>query len=280
MTLNKVKITHKAIIDKYLTIIAILSSIATLTSLFGAIPDECKFITGIAFIISLMILYISLWIWANNLQDIKIDIEGSEIIVKAGDIFEQEGLKVIAFNEYFDTKIDDKIISSKSLNGVFINKYFHNDATKLDNFIDDYTFEDKDKLENNTHRQDGKKQKFKLGTICLYEDFILTAFSKFDNKNRAILTMPEYLEFLIKFWDEINRVYAQKSVTVPIFGSGITRIKEHRNISDEELLKIMLWTFRISEMRFKYPAKLTIVIHQDKIVKVNLLDIAMAKNGL
>ena len=92
--------------------------------------------------------------------------------------------------------------------------------------------------------------------------------------------MPEYLEFLIKFWDEINRVYAQKSVTVPIFGSGITRIKEHRNISDEELLKIMLWTFRISEMRFKYPAKLTIVIHQDKIVKVNLLDIAMAKNGL
>ena len=90
----------------------------------------------------------------------------------------------------------------------------------------------------------------------------------------------EYLEFLIKFWDEINRVYAQKSVTVPIFGSGITRIKEHRNISDEELLKIMLWTFRISEMRFKYPAKLTIVIHQDKIDKVNLLDITMAKNGL
>ena len=92
--------------------------------------------------------------------------------------------------------------------------------------------------------------------------------------------MPEYLEFLIKFWDEINRVYAQKSVNVPVFGSGITRIKEHRNISDEELLKIMLWTFRISEMRFKYPAKLTIIIHKDKINKINLLDIKMAKNGL
>lgn len=280
MNFKKVNFTHKAIIDKYLTIIAILSSIATLASLFGAIPDKCKFITGIAFIIILVILYISLWIWANNLQDIKIDIEGSEVIVKAGDIFEQEGLKVIAFNEYFDTQVDDKIISSKSLNGIFINKYFNNNVTKLDDSLDEYIFEDEDKLENNINRREGKKQKYKLGTICFYDDFILAAFTKFDEKNRAVLTMPEYLEFLIKFWDEINRVYAQKSVTVPIFGSGITRIKEHRNISDEELLKIMLWTFRISEMRFKYPAKLTIVIHQDKIDKVNLLDITMAKNGL
>lgn len=280
MTFKKVKITHRAIVDKYLKIIAILSSTATLASLFGAIPNECKFIAGIAFTISLVILYIGLWIWANNLQDIEIDIEGSEVIVKAGNIFEQEGLKVIAFNEYFDTQVDDKIISSKSLNGIFINKYFSNNVSLLDGYIDNYTFEDENTLENNIHRQNGKKQKYKIGTICLYEDFILTAFSKFDDKNRAILTMPEYLEFLIKFWDEINRVYAQKSVTVPIFGSGITRIKEHRNISDEELLKIMLWTFRISEMHFKYPAKLTIIIHKDKIDKINLLDIKMAKNGL
>jgi hypothetical protein len=35
----------------------------------------------------------------------------------------------------------------------------------------------------------------------------------------------------------------------------------------------MLWTFRVSEMRFKYPAKLTIVIHPDKIDQINLFDI-------
>jgi hypothetical protein len=116
--------------------------------------------------------------------------------------------------------------------------------------------------------------------VCVYNDFILTAFSKFDEQNRANLSMPDYLGFLIKFWDKVNRVYGQESVSVPIFGSGITRIKEHKNISDEDLLKIMLWTFRISEMRFKYPAKLTIVIHKDKIKKINLLDIETAKNGM
>ena len=119
-----------------------------------------------------------------------------------------------------------------------------------------------------------------IGTICIYKDFLLTAFSKFDDDNKAVLTMPEYLEFLINFWDKVNNVYAQQSVSTPIFGSGITRIKGHKNISDEDLLKIMLWTFRISEMRFKYPAKLTVVIHKDKIDKINLLDIKSAKNGV
>jgi hypothetical protein len=33
-------------------------------------------------------------------------------------------------------------------------------------------------------------------------------------------------------------------------------------------------------MRFKYPAKLTIVIHKDKIDQINLLDIKSARNGV
>ena len=128
-------------------------------------------------------------------------------------------------------------------------------------------------------RQGGKGIKFKLSTIIVYNDFILTAFSKFDEHDMATLTMPEYIEFLINFWDRINRVYAQKSVTVPIFGSGITRIKEHKNIGDEELLKIMLWTFKLSEMKFKHPAKLTIIIHEDKISQINLFNIKSIELG-
>ena len=126
----------------------------------------------------------------------------------------------------------------------------------------------------------GKTKKYKLGTICILDEYLLVAFSKFDSKNQANLTMPEYLEFLINFWDNVNRVYSQKDVSVTIFGSGITRIKEHKNISDENLLKIMLWTFKISEMRFKYPAKLSIIIHEDKINSINLFDIKAIENGL
>nr|WP_315496865.1 macro domain-containing protein [uncultured Rhodoferax sp.] len=208
------------------------------------------------------------------------DIEGSTVLVKVGDLFQQDGLKAIAFNEYFDTQVDNKIISDTSINGIFVTKYLGMPVPELDKHIENCDLINGEILEENSSRSQGKKKKYRLGTICVYKDYLLTAFARFDDQNRASLTMPEYLEFMINFWDRVNSVYALKSVSTAIFGSGITRIKGHKNISDEDLLKIMLWTFRISEMRFKFPAKLTIVIHQDKISQINLLDIKSAKNGV
>ncbi|EAD5761594.1 hypothetical protein EXZ75_05300, partial [Listeria monocytogenes] len=73
------------------------------------------------------------------------------------------------------------------------------------------------------------------------------------------------------FWNEINRVYAQKSVSVPIFGSGLTNFKNgFEDIDDNELLKIMIWTFKISKMKFTYPAKLSIIINNDKLDRMNI----------
>ena len=166
-----------------------------------------------------------------------------------------------------------KIIAKKSLNGIFITEKAGFSVTEIDNQIENYAFHPDELSTKNEGRQAGKKQRYKLGTICTINDFMLTAFAKFDEHNRAVITMSEYLDFLITFWDNVNKLYAQKNVSVPIFGSGITRIKEHKNISDEDLLKIMLWTFKISEMKFKYPAKLTIVIHESKIDEINLFDV-------
>lgn len=277
----KVDFFDKRIIKIYLQyFISTIGTVLSLIVIFWDIPKDFKIDAGIALLVLLILMYLALWLWSNTLTEVSLDIEGSTVIVKTGDIFEQEGFKAIAFNEYFDTQVDDRIIASNSLNGIFINKFFPASTVQLDEHIEQYQFDTDTISEKINNRAQGKKTKYNIGTICIYGEYILAAFSKFDEQNRATLTMPEYLEFLINFWDRVNRVYAQKSVTVPVFGSGITRIKEHTNISDEDLLKIMLWTFRISEMRFKYPAKLTIVIHKDKISKINLLDIKAAKNGL
>lgn len=276
----KVSFLDKSLWSKFKESVSWISTIFSLVLIFVNIPDKCKIAAGAIFLLGLLAFYIFIWIRANRLKTIDLDIEGSTVTVKAGDIFKEQDLKVIAFNEYFDTQVDDRIISSKSLNGIFINSHLPSGVNDLDRHIENYQFEDDDLALRNDNRRAGKKQRYELGTVCVYQDFILTAFTKFDENNKAVLTMPEYLGFLIKFWDKINLIYAQKSVSVPVFGSGITRIKEHKNISDEELLKIMLWTFRISEMRFKYPAKLTIVIHESKIDKVNLLDLSLTKNGI
>ncbi|WP_336778723.1 macro domain-containing protein [Pantoea sp. USHLN256] len=258
---------------------ATTASIAA-AALFWDIPKEYKHYSGLACIAVLVMIYLMLWYKANKLTAINLSVEGSTVTIKTGDIFAEQGLKAIAFNEYFDTKVDNIVIAHQSLNGQFVTDQLTCSVQQLDTYIDEYSYEEEDFAEINLTRLSGKNQRYKIGTICVWNEYLLTAFSKFNKYNEAHLSMPEYLEFLINFWNKVNRVYAQQSVTVPIFGSGITRIKGHKLISDEELLKIMLWTFRVSEMRFTHPAKLTIIIHKDKISKVNLFELQMARSGL
>lgn len=278
--MTKVDFFDRRVVENFLKITSGISATLSLFVLFFDIPSAYKITYGWIFIGLLGLIYLAIWVWSNNLNNIDINVEGSEVTIKVGDIFSESGLKAIAFNEYFDTVVDNKIIAESSLNGIFIQKHLNEPVSELDRHIESYSFEKDEKLDSNLERKLGKKLRYQIGTICVYKDYLLAAFTKFDDDNKAVLTMPEYLEFLIKFWDKVNKVYAQQSVSTPVFGSGITRIKGHKTISDEDLLKIMLWTFRISEMRFKYPAKLTIVIHKDKIDKINLLDIKSARNGV
>lgn len=278
--MSKVSLLDKRVIKQFLQITSVIGSTLSVVVLFIDIPGDWKFFGGWIFLALLAVIYLGIWVWSNNLNSIDINIEGSDVTIKVGDIFLQPGLKAIAFNEYFDTQVDNKLIAESSLNGVFIKNHLRVSVSQLDQHIEDYAFDSSDVLGDCNARRHGKTRRYQIGTICVFEDYLLTAFSKFDDNNKAVLTMPEYLEFLINFWDRVNNVYAQQSVSTTIFGSGITRINGHKNISDEDLLKIMLWTFRISEMRFKYPAKLTIVIHKDKIDQINLLDIKSASNGV
>ncbi|ENZ0046273.1 macro domain-containing protein [Escherichia coli] len=278
--MSKVSLCDKQVFNEFKGYASLLFGFIGAVVIFVDIPANQKIATGLACIAVLIIAYLWLWYRANSLREINLTIEESTVIIKTGDIFKQEGLKAIAFNEYFDTQVDERIIAESSLNGKFINEYLSCTVSELDDYISNYRFDAEEIKDKNVGRIEGKKQKYEIGTICVYGDYILTALSKFDEHNVAHLTMPEYLGFLISFWDKVNRIYAQKSVSVPIFGSGLTRIKGHKIIDEQDLLKIMLWTFRISEMRFKHPAKLTIMIHEGKIDKVNLLELKTARNGL
>ncbi|RDF04936.1 hypothetical protein DPV98_03800 [Haemophilus parahaemolyticus] len=278
---RKVAFFDTNLLKKFYGHLSIFLTIFSIVVLFiDDAPLKERLIYPLFLILILIFWYGYLWWDASRLKKINVNIESTTVSIVTGDLFKQNGLKAIPFNEYFDTQVDDEVISKASLNGIFIQDILEETVQSLDDYISNYKFHNENILEKNKTRTEGKSQKYQIGTVCLYREYLLTAFSKFNDKNQAYLTMPEYLEFLIKFWDQINVVYAQRTVSVPIFGSGITRIKEHKNITDEELLKIMLWTFRISETRFKYPAKLNIVIHEDKIDKINLFEIKSIQNGI
>lgn len=266
---TKVHFFDKVVIEFYYKIITAISMVFSLFFIFVEIPKECKNLVGFVFFGVLVLVYILSWIYANNRIKIKLNIDGSDVNVLSGDLFEQEGLKVIPFNEYFDTKVDNVIIAERSLNGQYIKNYCE-DIDILNNAIEeDYHL--KEYINKSNVKRNGKAIKYKLGSSILIDEYVLVAFSKFDKENKAYLTIHDYLQFLVFFWNEINRIYAQRPVSVPIFGSGITRFRGgFEDVDDNELLNIMIWTFKISKIKFKYPARLSIIIDDKKIDKINI----------
>ena len=88
----------------------------------------------------------------------------------------------------------------------------------------------------------------------------------------AYLYLKDYIDCLITFWEEVDRVYAGRSVSMPLLGSGITRFKD-ASLQPQEILNILIWTFKISKVKFKHPSRATIVIHDSLKNKINLSDL-------
>lgn len=274
----KVSLFNKRLLSIFGNWVAWIGTILSLFCLFFDIPVEYKQSIAIIFILVLSLLYLVLWIRSNYYSKRTLHINNSTVEIKIGDIFsDEDGLRAIAFNEYFDTLVDDKIISRNSLNGQFIDNYVKN-IIELDEAISLDSSLLEQQIELNTNRATGKQQKYKLGAIFPYQMkdqvFLLTSLTHFDAYNRAYLSMPDYLNFLISFWDSVDKVYAGRSIIIPLFGSGITRFtKGYDDAQDQELLDIIIWTFKISRIKFTYPAKLIILISKDKQHKINFFNI-------
>lgn len=71
-----------------------------------------------------------------RLNSYKIANSNTVIEVIFGDLFEQSGIRAIAVNEFFDSKIG-KPVSDKSLHGIFLQKCFGGHPEPFDKQVDE-----------------------------------------------------------------------------------------------------------------------------------------------
>lgn len=269
-SMKKVNFCDAQLRRNYFAVLSLIGLITSFCLIVIKVPDESstRFTIGVCLALFLSAVYVYMWFNANSRKNASLTINNSKIDVKVGDIFYTEGLKVIAFNEYFDSIVDNDIISEGSLNGIYINTKV-DDLAEFDKTLDDNASLNRKVCDTNNDREKGKNKKYKLGTIYKKDDFLLTAFSKFDNDNRAYLNIDDYIEFLLNFWNEVDIIYSGRSVVIPLLGSGITRFKGYDAISEQELLELLIWSFKVSRMKFTYPSTVTILIHESKVDKIN-----------
>lgn len=265
---------------------AIGTTFGLLGTLFGLF--QIKFKTTIILLIIFgffsVTYYILMLIRANKLAKITLAYGESSIEIKRGDIFSKEykndeTFRIIAFNEYFDTIVDDKVISKRSINGKFILNEV-SDVAELDKRIASDKHLSKLVRRVNDNRQHGKETAYKLGTVYKYsENVLFTAMTYFDDEDKATLTVQEYIKFLMRLWDEVNTFYAGKTVVIPLLGNGITRI-DSNIYSSNQLLEIILWTFYLRRIKFRKPAKLIVLLDDHTNKNINYYKIRSMFNGL
>lgn len=258
-----------------------ITGISTVTGILGyTIKDIfsdiswwlCALLLLGIFILLSLIVYMGLLL--INKKGLSVVINGKDICVRNGDIFNESGLKVIPFNERFDTKVDDIIISHDSLNGQMIDM-------NIDKIKDiNKTIRDARKDTSNlSPTKDGDKYVYPLGRIIKYNDYLMLSMTHFDNQNRAYINIHEYESMLSNMWDEIRRVYAGKKIIMPLIGSGITTINGMKEKNNTVLLKCMLCTLKRS--KFQPKNGIEIVLTQDTINKMDLVRIKEEfKNGV
>lgn len=116
----KVGIFDKKLWNEFRYIVSIICGIVSFVVIFIDIPSNIKVWLGSVFVILLFLIFIFLIIRANRLNEKTLKINQTKFVIKFGDLFSEQGLKTIPFNEYFDTEISDKVISIKTLNGIFL----------------------------------------------------------------------------------------------------------------------------------------------------------------
>lgn len=253
-------------------IFAIVGTIASVAgiSVRGAFPElpvwMLVFLVLAAYL--LLTVLIRACIFLRMRVGARLNVNGNLVEIKVGDLFSCEGWKVIPFNEFYDTAVDDITISKRSLNGIFI----ENHVVDLDDLNSSIKNDVQTSLSSPKANESGKL-KFELGTLKRFNgEYLLLAFSHFNELNEAHLTMAEYEQCLINLWREINRVYAGIPVYIPLLGSGLTRFDESGwSPSKQDLLKCMICTLRISKSSFTAP--INIVLTEEAYEESNLYDL-------
>ena len=284
---NKCKMeTDKVLWKDYLSIVGVISSIVTLISFFVTAQSLSINITSGVIIFVAMLAGLFIWKWwnANQQNYAKLKINNTKIVIQEGDIFEllekepenREGeISIIGVNDYYDVIADNRIIAKESLHGKYIKKIDQagklellNNAIATDEILNKHG----NGVENH-ERASGKKVRYSIGSVVEFESYVLAAFTKFDENNKAYLSAEDYAGFWMRFWENIDEIYAGRTINIPLMGAGITRFRNGKPLK-QELLETMLWTLKISGFHNTYGHKqIKIVIYKSDVDDIDFYHI-------
>ena len=243
------------------TVIGVCSTLFTVIGVsLDCIPNITIWLKIVIVVFVALALAIAYYVIIGNVykNSVTLNIAQTPIEISCGDIFQISGLKVIGCDNHFDTTIDDVVISRNSLHGKLVLE--HGDKAEIRKLVEQEA--KKAGLEKN----EKGLYDFPLGTILKYQSgidgqtYLMLAVTELNKRYEAHTNMAKHELMLMKMWKEIDRVYANYDVVLPILGTGILRFDDGPK-NKEALLRCMLCTFNSSGVSLN--SKVKIVIYGD-----------------
>ena len=274
------------------------AAFAIVTSIFTFVPesifancgwlsqdllDQCEFFSNfdaqdINIIISRLTCFGLVWaaaalfyaVFCNLRRWITIEGQNYSIRVEYGNILKKRHCKkVINFDECYTTQVGDATgdIKPTSICGQYLLSHPNINMPQLIEDANVKPAPDKSKYQ--------QKTRYIPGTIVPNGDDLLMAFARLDERGKGrFFSRDEYLDCLAFLWQELEYHYAEKDVCVPILGAGTTSFDggAGASISQQDLLDMMIWSYKLSSHKIKAPHKLRIVCKKNDGFSINDID--------
>lgn len=180
------------------------------------------------------------------------------IEIRIADIFSLSTAQVISTNTTFDTEVNETLISSRSLQGAFTQKYYdkseHLDADIISALQSEPVVSTRDS------RVGGKREKYGIGTVALVspkgKTTYLLAISELNENGVAESSFENVKQALASLWGFVSSKGRYEPLSIPILGTGHGRISTPRDVVVREIVK----SFVAACSERKFTSKLTITI--------------------
>lgn len=192
----------------------------------------------------------------------------TRIFVEFGDLFKKQGWKAVATNDFFDSHVDEDLVSSKSLHGQTITKFWHDNRADWERQINTSL----DRLEcKKESRNKGNLKRYPIGTTADatigVQKFLFVALTTTDSSNNVTTADAESLICAVRgMLAKARALCSYEPLAIPLMGSGLARV----GIKPSVLVHLILAAIHEETRRGKITGQITIVLPHDKENEINL----------
>jgi len=240
----------------------------SLVFFFPCLKDIIANLCFFVIIVAVSVIWGRARTWKPSKIDFKISCTDTTIEILFSNLFEQDGLRVIPVNEFFDSEIGTPV-SSKSLHGIFIEK--HLNGKNFDEIVAPALAHIVSNTEDD--KTEGKNKHYPIGTtvkITTDTDYLLFALAKTDPKTCKafcdVATMWTALEGLLQ---KARVESGGNPINIPLVGSGQSGV----GLPARDLLDLIVLSVVRTTQKEKISPKIRIILQNDRFEELDLRSI-------